>query len=148
VEVGDLAEQVAAWETEDARAELESDDRKRVYISLIQHHLPAMADADVVALDEEEGLVRLTEAAADIDIYIEVIPDDDIVWGEYYLGLAALCGGFLAIVWLDVYPFTEFGDTTWFALVVGLFVVSAVVHFLYQRRFRLGNAGPPPEFGA
>ncbi len=138
-----LAEQVAAWETGVAPGEVADRDHKRVHVSLLQSHIPAMVDAGVVERDDRS--VRLTEAAADIDVYVELMRRDDLLWEEYYLALCGLAGAFLAVVWLDVYPLTAVGDRAWFTLLVGLFLISAVVHHLYQRRVRIGADGPPPE---
>jgi DNA-binding transcriptional ArsR family regulator len=145
VSVGDLAEQIAAWETETPVAEITPDDRKRVYISLLQSHLPTLEEAGMVEFDEEDSTVRLTHAAKTVDIYVEFVPEQDIQWTTYYLGVAALAGVFLAAAWVGVYPFTELSPTVWFGFVVALFVVSSTAHHLYQRQNRLGNAGTPPE---
>ena len=138
-----LADQVAAWETGTSVEDVDDADHKRVHVSLLQSHLPAMEEAGVVERDGRS--VRLTEDAADIDVYVELMRRDDLLWEEYYLALCGLAAAFLAVVWLRVYPLTEVGDRAWFTLMVGLFVVSAVVHHLYQRRVRIGAEGPPPE---
>jgi hypothetical protein len=56
-ELGDLAEHVAALENGCERSELSSDDRKRVYISLYQGHLPKLAEHGVVDYDQARGTV-------------------------------------------------------------------------------------------
>lgn len=145
VRVGDLATQVAAWETDKQTHEVTTAERRRVHVSLLQTHLPAMDAAGVVERDEDT--VDLTPAAAGIDVYVELMRRDDLLWEEYYLALSALVGAFLVVLSLEVYPFDAVADRLWLALVVSLFLVSAVVHYLYQRRVRLGTSGPPPEIG-
>ncbi len=143
VTVSRLAEQVAAWETDTPVDDVDDAAHKRVHVSLLQSHLPVMVEAGVV---ERDGTtVRLTEDAADIDVYVELMRRDDLLWEEYYLALCGLVGLLLAVVWLRVYPLTEIGDRAWVSLAVALFAVSAVVHHLYQRRVRIGADGPPPE---
>ncbi len=138
-----LAEQVAAWETGTPVNEIDDSDHKRVHVSLLQSHLPAMVEAGVV---EREGRsVQLTDGAADIDVYVGPMSRTDLPWEEYYLALCGLGGAFLALLWLRVYPLSGIGDRAWFTLLVGLFCISAVVHRLHQRRVRIGADGPPPE---
>lgn len=60
---GDLAEHVAAREHGIERAQLRSKQRKRVYISLYQNHLPQLADAGVIDYDPDRGTVRRGPAA-------------------------------------------------------------------------------------
>lgn len=143
VTASDLAAQVAAWETGDGVETVDSADHNRVHVSLLQNHLPAMEEAGVIR--REGRTIRLTEDAADIDVYVELMRRDDLLWEEYYLALCGLVAGFLALVWLRVYPLTEVGNRAWLSLVVVLFGLSAVVHRLYQRRVRIGTEGPPPE---
>ncbi|RLM53165.1 ArsR family transcriptional regulator [Halobellus sp. Atlit-31R] len=51
-----LAEQLAAIENDCAREELTSEQRKRLYISLYQTHLPALDDAGVIDLSERREI--------------------------------------------------------------------------------------------
>jgi len=147
VAMAELVDQVAAWENGTTPGELDSDERQRVYVSLFQSHLPRMEEEEVVAVDEDARTVSLTDAAAGIDVYVDVVPADDLRWSEYYLALSGLCAGFLAVVWLDVFPFMEVADAVWLQFVAALYLVSTLVHYRYQRRRRLGTTGPPPEYG-
>ncbi|WP_224333518.1 DUF7344 domain-containing protein [Haloprofundus halobius] len=52
-----LAERVACAEYECSPEELKSDQRKRVYIALVQSHLPTYRDGDVVSYDPDSRLV-------------------------------------------------------------------------------------------
>lgn len=51
--VSDLAEEVAAIEYDCTPTELDSDQRKRVYIALYQVHLPRLAEASIVSYSSE-----------------------------------------------------------------------------------------------
>jgi hypothetical protein len=104
-----------------------------------------MEEAGMVRFDEEATEVTLTEAATAVDVYVERVPERDIRWSEYYLGLAGFVGCFLLAAALDVYPLTELPGIAWLGFVTALFTLSAAVHFVYQRRNRLGNEGAPPE---
>lgn len=145
VTVGDLAEQIAAWETETPILDVDSDDRRRVYISLLQSHLPTLDAAGIVQFDEERSEVQLTESAKNIDIYVELVPDTDIQWPTYYLALTVFSGLFLVIAASRVFPLDQFSMGAWVGFVVCLFGLSATIHHVYQRQTRLGVVGDPPE---
>ncbi|MFC5969818.1 hypothetical protein ACFPYI_00595 [Halomarina salina] len=57
-ELGTLAEHVAALENDCDTDELSSDDRKRVYISLYQGHMPKLDNHDIVEYDQARGTVE------------------------------------------------------------------------------------------
>lgn len=56
--VGELAERIAAWECEKEIAQLNSQERKRVYVSLYQCHLPKMAENSAISYDRDRGTVE------------------------------------------------------------------------------------------
>jgi hypothetical protein len=140
--IGNLAEEIAAWENDVSIPELTAADRKRVYTSLQQFHLPKMHTAGIIEFDGPRGMVTLTEAAGDIDVYLDVVAEDDIPWSRYYLGLSAMSLAVVTGVWLV--PFTLLPALAWAALVAAIFLLSALVHTYYNRRMRLGAAGAPP----
>ena len=142
VELGELAEQVAAWELDKEVAELTSAERKRVYTALQQNHLPTLARADVVEF--ENHTIELTDEAAALEVYLDIVPPDSIPWGVYYLGLSALGFVVLAGVALEIVPTGTVPALVWAALVLGLVAVSAVAHVLTSRRYRLGELERPP----
>lgn len=142
VAVGDLAEEIAAWENDVSIAELTAADRKRVYTALQQFHLPKMATTGIVAFDSS-GIVTLTDAADSLDVYLDVVTDDDIPWSRYYLGLSVVSLVVVTGVWLA--PFTLFPGLVWAVLVAAMFLLSALAHTYYNRRMRLGTDGTPPE---
>jgi hypothetical protein len=107
-----------------------------------QTHLPAMERAGVIEYDN--GTVTLTEQARALDIYLDVVPEQSIPWGEYYLGLASLSGALLAAVFFGVFP-TSVPNLAWGGLVVVLFLASALYHVWQSRQMRLGAAETPPD---
>lgn len=58
IELGDLAEQIAARELDKPRGQLTSQERKRLYISLYQTHLPKLADVDAITYNKRRGLIE------------------------------------------------------------------------------------------
>lgn len=142
VTLSDLAEQVAAWEQEKEVDQITSAERKRVYTSLQQTHLPTLDDAGMVEF--ERGEVELTDRANELDVYLDVVPGDSIPWGVYYLGLSALSLAVLGGIRAGVLPTETVPTLAWATLLVGLFAVSAAVHVYQSRKFRLGEMETPP----
>ena len=147
VTLGELAEQVAAWENEKSVAALGSQERKRVYVSLYQSHLPSMDREGIVEYDQDRGEVALAPSFADVDIYLEAVPRDDIPWSVYYLGLATANAVVLGLAFLGVAPFDWLPDLVWGAVVLVTFAGSALAQTVLERRMRFGDDGPPPEIG-
>lgn len=144
VEVGDLATQVAAWENRVPVEEVTSTQRRRVYNALKQTHIPELVETGLI--EEDRGEVVLTDEAEQLDMYLELVPEKDIRWSEYYMALGAVGLGVLTVAWLDIGPFGLFPD-----IATGLFLavslcVSAVAHHNYYSNSQLGgNAEKPPE---
>lgn len=76
VTLGELAEQIAAWENDTSVNALNSDQRKRVYVALYQTHLPKMDDAGIVEYDQDRGLISLADNA---DLLMMYLDTDSIV---------------------------------------------------------------------
>lgn len=142
VSLSDLAEQVAAWEHDKDVAELSADERKTVYTSLQQTHLPRLDRAGV--LDFENGEVKLTEQVKQLDIYLDIVPEGSIPWGMYYLGLSVIAGLVLAALWADLLPTDSIPLLVYPTLLVALFAGSAAYHVFLNRRYRFENLDQPP----
>ena len=142
VTVSDLAEQVAAWELDKDINELDSAERKRVYTSLQQTHLPTLDDAGMV--EYENGEVTLTDQAERMEVYMDIVPGDSIPWGEYYLGLSVIGALVLGGVWFEVLPTETVPELGWAFAVLVLFAGSAGYHVYQGRQNRLGEMERPP----
>jgi len=59
--LNDLAERIAARECEKTVAQIDPQERKRVYVSLYQCHLPKMADVSAISYDEQRGEIETGE---------------------------------------------------------------------------------------
>ena len=75
VDVGDLAEAIAAAEQDTTVTGLSAQQRQRVYISLYQTHLPKLDDCGVVEYRKNRGVVRRRPAADQLDRYLFQSPD-------------------------------------------------------------------------
>jgi len=145
VPLREVVDQVAAWENGTKIDELESDDRKCVYTALKQTHLPRLDKFGVVEYDHLRGEVELTDTAADVQVYLEYVPEDDIPWSQYYLGLSLVCGLLGAAAWLELPLIGGLEWLTLAAIFVGSFLLSSAVHIYTSRKNRLGSDGPLRE---
>lgn len=140
----DLSRQVGAWENGVDPDELTYKQRKRVYTSLHQSHLPKLADAGVVDYNRDRGTVELGDAASELDVYMEVVPEGEIPWSSYYLGLAGLSLATVVVAALEVFPFSVLPDLGYAALVAVAVALSAAVQAYSDRRSRLARWTDPP----
>ena len=145
VELGDLAQQVAAWEYDTTLEGVTSAQRKRVYTTLQQTHLPKMDSAGILRFDSDEGLIESTDRTRDISVYLEIVPGREFAWRELYLSMGAISCALAAALWLEIYPLTTFTDLTWLFIIAGTFTLTAVAHIYYERTMRLGHGDQPPE---
>ena len=136
IELGELAEYIAAEECGKSISEITGEERRRVYTSLQQVHIDKLEDAGVIEC--ERKTITPTQKLDELEFYLEVVPGGEIPWAEYYLGLSGVAAALVAAAWFGVYPgvVPAFG---WAALVVGLFAVSAGVHYYQTKRNRLGG---------
>ena len=141
--IGSLADQIAAWENDCTQEEVTSTERKRVYTALQQSHLPKLERTGLVSFDPDSGRVSPTAVADEMDIYLEVVGEEQLSWDQYYLGLSAVSAAIVVGVWLGVPPFGSVPPLAWMTLIVALFSASAAVHNYRSTGLR-GN-GEPPE---
>mgnify|MGYP006275976527 FL=1 len=145
LEIGDMAEQIAAWENGIDTAEITGNERKRVYTALQQSHLPKMDDAGVVEFNKDRGVVEPTPALQNVDLYMDVVEGKEIPWSTYYLGLSGVAVALTGAVWLDAWPFVLLPDMAWTVAVVVAFAFSAITHKYYTAEMKVGEPEEPPE---
>ncbi|NEU57923.1 hypothetical protein FXF75_14575 [Halorussus sp. MSC15.2] len=141
VELSELAEQVAAWENDTTIEGLSANERKSVYTSLYQTHLPKLADAGIVDYNQNRGVVELSENAAQLEGYLR--PQDEFPWIRYYLALSVVSAILVVGDLLGVPPFDAIPDEIWGILIVAAFALSAATHYL--RRRQLAQQETPPN---
>src|SRR6056297_1060870 len=116
VELSELAEQVAAWENNTTVDGLSANERKSVYTSLYQTHLPKLADAGIVDYNRNRGVVELSENAEQLESYLR--PREEFPWIRYYLGLAIISAILVFADVLGVPPFANIPNEVWGVLIV------------------------------
>ena len=145
IRIRDLAQQVAAWENGIEIEELTYKQRKRVYTSLHQTHLPKLNDAGVVEYDRDRGTIALASGAAELDIYLDVVSKNDIPWSDFYLGLSAVSLALVVAAWVDVVPFSSIPDLVYVVCLALLFTATSLVHAYYTRQTQVGGTPSPVE---
>jgi hypothetical protein len=145
VSLRDLAERIAAWENDVAVDELDYKQRKRVYTSLHQTHLPKLDEVGIVDYDRGEGTIALADRAAELDIYLELVGEHDVPWCDFYLGLSVVASLVILAAWLDVYPFAALPDLALAGGVVVSFAVFAGIHSHRARQNHIGGGNTPIE---
>lgn len=145
VTIGALADQVAAWEYGVSCEEVSSTQRKRVYTTLQQSHLPKMDDAGIVEFDRDRGTITAKDVVEELTIYLEIVPGREFAWHEYYLGLGAVCAALMAAVWAGIEPFASAAPIVWGTVISAAIAISAVVHVYTQRSMGIGTGEAPQE---
>ena len=145
VELGDLAQQVAAWEYETSVDDVTPEQRKRVYTTLQQTHLPRMDEAGILAFDSDHGTVAPTDRTDEISVYLEVVPGGEFPWRELYLSLGAVSCALVAALWVGIYPLTLLPTLAWAGLISVTVTLTAAVHVYHGRNMRLADGELPPE---
>jgi len=134
--LSDVAEQVAAWEYDKPIAEITSAERKRVYTSIQQHHLSKLEDAGLITVDGDR--LTATEKAHNLDVYLEVVPEETVPWSVYYLGLTVLGGVVLGFSYLGWLPDSiSMGSVA--AVLLVAYLISSLVHLSQSERVSLGD---------
>jgi hypothetical protein len=96
---GELAQVIAAEENGVSPTEIRSNQRKTVYVSLYQTHLPALADADVVRYDANRGTVEPGPNIRGLVPYLRVSSESSgASWSPHLLALCLIAGGAFAAI--------------------------------------------------
>lgn len=72
IDLGTLAEQIAALETDNPTGEISSNDRKRIYVSLYQTHLPKLDDVGLIDFNRERGMIEASDFLLEHDLRLRV----------------------------------------------------------------------------
>ncbi|MEF8812487.1 MAG: hypothetical protein V5A55_01540 [Halovenus sp.] len=141
--LSELADRVASWENDVDPDAISYDQRKRVYTSLQQVHLPRMDEMGVVDFDDREGAVVMGPAADDLDIYLEVVRGRDIPWSLFYLLLGIVNATIVGAAALGFPLFSAMPSSGWPVFVVTTFLVTSLAHvYLTRTEMRLGKGNP------
>ncbi|GAA0534724.1 hypothetical protein ABNG02_08620 [Halorubrum ejinorense] len=134
VDMQELATEIASMENDVPVDELTSQQRKRVYVSLYQTHLPKMAEMNTIEYDKDSGVVRLAERADDIDEYLTTDDRTTYPWRFHYFLLTVVGATALSLSALNV---AVFGAVS--LLVVGVATLVALVASIVGQYWRMQN---------
>ncbi|ELY95274.1 hypothetical protein C482_16553 [Natrialba chahannaoensis JCM 10990] len=133
VTLGELAEQIAAWENDTSVNALSSDQRKRVYVALYQTHLPKMDDAGIVEYDQDRGLISLSDNADLLMMYLDTDAHRQDRWDRWYAGLSIGGGVLIAAALLGVPGLTALPTLALAGGVVLAFFALSLAHAATNR---------------
>ena len=150
-EMRNISEQVAAWENDTTLAELTSNERQRVYISLYQSHLPKLDEEGVIEYDKNRGTVELTPVAEQFTSYLnacdnettqeskdaaasdsdsEIASTDTAEWLKAYQYLSVASLAILLGAWAHISVITSIPLQQWAAGIIFLFGTLSIIQFV------------------
>ena len=131
VRLRDLAEHVAAREHDVTVAEVTSDQRQRVYISLYQNHLPKLDEAGGVRYDKDRGIVEATDHIRTFDPFLDDLEERKNPWPGRYAGGVIVSVIGLLIVWAGAVSLSHIVVGS---LVLAVFAGIATIHAFAEWR--------------
>lgn len=118
----DLAEAIAEHETDESPPP--KNIRNSVYNSLHQTHLPKLDERGIVEYESDEKIIRLTEDARSINVYMEVVTPFGITWDEYYSLLGTLSLFTVLAALIEVPAVSAAEPLFWVSLFLAIFGAS------------------------
>lgn len=141
VTLGELAEQIAAWENDTEVTALSSDQRKRVYVALYQTHLPKMADAGIIDYNRDRGLISLSENADLLTMYLDSDTYTQSRWDRIYALFGLVAVGLVAGGYVGIQPLAAIPSLALSLIIVLTLLVVSTVHVIVNRRRQLSIDG-------
>lgn len=129
----ELARRIAAWENDIEPSEVSERERKRVYISLYQTHIPKLEEYGLIEYDREETRVFATDRLEEVTRLVSHhTPGSgtDHAWQRYYPGIATMGVVLLATIPFD-FPYLT--PTTIATVTVGSLLVVSFTHYYFDR---------------
>lgn len=133
VELSELAEALANWESDDEDAYITHRDRKRAYVSLYQTHLPKLDRAGIVEYNQPRGTVELGPDYRYVEGYLDRPHGGTLLWHRLYMLGGAGGVGVLALNQLAVFPFGAVSDVALFLFVLLVFGAILLGHSVIAR---------------
>ena len=135
-ELATLVEQVAAWENDANPEDVTRAQRRRVYISLYQTHLPMLEDHGIVDWDPDAHTIELLPSERIFEPYLDRDPTTTRPWDAIYASLSVAGVLALGLAGLSIGPVgAGAAPLVAIALSVAVFAV-AVVHHTSRRSLR------------
>lgn len=133
LDVSRLTTLVAAMENGVSPEAVTYSQRKRVYTSIHQSHLPKMDSLGIVDFDQRAGTVESANGLSEIEGYLEISPRSRLSWTDLYFGVGALSLGAALLGWFDVFPFGLVPGIAYLIAFATVLVTISVVHRILSR---------------
>lgn len=133
VSLASLVEAVAAREYDKPAEELSQTERRRIYVSLFQTHLPKLDRQGMVEWDREDNTVEL---GSDVRLE-EYLPREAWTvagWHRYYLLVTGVGAVVTLLAYANLWLFSAVDPTTTGAAVVTAAFCLAIAHGAVRRR--------------
>lgn len=129
--LGEMAEQIAAWENDIQKSDVSAQQRKRVYNSLQQFHLTTMAEFEIIRYDENRGTVKISSRGRALARILFSNTRLERVWRATYL-IVGIAGAFVALAHIvGLSPLSSIDPAMVLLTVSLLFVAASVGHRLH-----------------
>ncbi|WP_266075365.1 DUF7344 domain-containing protein [Haladaptatus caseinilyticus] len=148
IELGELAERIAAWENNIDVDQVSPEQRKSVYSALYQTHLPKLENIGIVTYNRESKQVSFTDGAQNFELYLATDSQTTVPWHKLYVALSGVSAALVVLGWAGIIPLSGFQIAVF---VLMLFGITAFAHFYdrhsWQRRFQGATPDLALEFG-
>lgn len=125
-----LSARIAAWENDTTVDDVTSRQRKQVYSSLYQTHIPRLSDRGLVEYDADERVVELTGDPAYLRRFLDVkAPQQGSglrQWSRYFLWTAVVGSAVIAGHWLGTTPANRLATESLYGLLTVAFMMLSV----------------------
>lgn len=129
VGIQELSRELATWEFEVEPEELTDQQEKRIYVALYQTHVPKLEEAGVVDYDADASLIELTDAATQLQPYVDDAPARDRPWPWYYLAVTAVGAVLFAGAQFAAGPLAALSPFQVGVVTAGALVALAMYHY-------------------
>ncbi|AXR80030.1 hypothetical protein AArcMg_4205 (plasmid) [Natrarchaeobaculum sulfurireducens] len=99
----------------------------------------------LVEYDTRQKVIGPTENIDTLQVYLDVVSEDDIPWSVFYTGTALVFATSVLLGWVGLVPFALLSGYAWAMLLSATFVGIGAVNLYQNRQNRLGANHLPPE---
>lgn len=99
----------------------------------------------VVTYDKDRGTITMTDHVEAFDVYLDVVPQDDIPWSQFYFALGGVLSALVVVAALGFPPFSYVGGFGYALTVAVVFTTAGCMHTLRDRRTLIGTTTAPPD---
>ncbi|WP_101298340.1 DUF7344 domain-containing protein [Halegenticoccus soli] len=128
-----IIDHVAAAENGKDPDELTRAERRRVYVSIYQTHLPMLEEHGVVEWDQSDNQVRL-RANSEVERYLSNRCESGVPWHWIYLGIAAFSAAFVGALSFGAVASVGASPAWAIAFVSAVVLGLVLLRYAFERR--------------